>query len=126
MVISENYCVFIVLNYKVLQTIIAMITEDKVTELFFMSDEFCKFFDWRMARYTLKNTGKRPYHRESTLSKAESCLSSYCFMIQGTVASSISILIIGKNKRLFLLHVDCKGSCGVVVRGKSGEERHVG
>ena len=32
-----------------------MITEDKVTELFFMADEFCKFFDWMMARYTLKN-----------------------------------------------------------------------
>ena len=69
--ISKNYCVFIVLNYKVLQTIIAMLTENKVTELFFMADEFCKFFDWMMARYTLRNTGKRPYHRESTLSKAE-------------------------------------------------------
>ena len=48
-----------------------MITEDKVTELFFIADEFCKFFDWMMARYTLKNAGKRPYHRETTLSKAE-------------------------------------------------------
>ena len=71
MVISENYCNFIVLKYKVLQTIIAMLTEDKVTELFFIADEFCKFFDWMMARYTLKNAGKRPYHRETTLSKAE-------------------------------------------------------
>ena len=71
MVISENCCIFIVLNYKELQTIIAMITEDKVTELFFMADEFCKFFDRMMARYTLKNAGKRPYHRETTLSKAE-------------------------------------------------------
>ena len=32
MVISENCCTFIVLNYKVVQTIIAMFTEDKVTE----------------------------------------------------------------------------------------------
>ena len=71
MVISENYCIFIVLKYKVLQTIIAMLTEDKVTELFFIADEFCKFFDCMMARYTLKNAGKRPYHRETTLSKAE-------------------------------------------------------
>ena len=71
MVISENCCNFIVLKYKVLQTIIAMLTEDKVTELFFIADEFCKFFDWMMARYTLKNAGKRPYHRETTLSKAE-------------------------------------------------------
>ena len=39
-----------------------MLIEDKVTELFFMADEFCKFFDWMMARYTLKDTGKRPYH----------------------------------------------------------------
>ena len=48
-----------------------MLTEDKVTDLFFIADEFCKFFDWMMARYTLKNAGKRPYHRETTLSKAE-------------------------------------------------------
>ena len=30
LVISENYCNFIVLKYKELQTIINMITEDKV------------------------------------------------------------------------------------------------
>ena len=54
MVISENCRNFIVLKYKVLQTIIAMLTEDKVTELFFIADEFCKFFDWMMARYTLQ------------------------------------------------------------------------
>ena len=34
-----------------------MLTEDKVTELFFIADEFCKFFDWMMARYTIKNAG---------------------------------------------------------------------
>ncbi len=34
MVISKKCCNFIVLNYKVLQTIIAMITKNKVTELF--------------------------------------------------------------------------------------------
>ena len=69
--ISENRRNFIVLKYKVLQTIIATLAEDKVTELFFIADEVCKFFDWMMARYTLKNAGKRPYHRETTLSKAE-------------------------------------------------------
>lgn len=37
MVISEICCVFIVLNYKVLQTIIAMITKNKVIELFCMA-----------------------------------------------------------------------------------------
>ena len=63
MVISENCCNFIVLKYKDLQTIIAMITEDKVTELFCMADDFCKFFDAMMKKYTLKSDNKRAYHR---------------------------------------------------------------
>ena len=69
--ISENCCNFIVLKYKELQTIIAMITEDKVTELFCMADDFCKFFDAMMEKYTLKSDKKRRYHRDSTMSKAE-------------------------------------------------------
>ena len=36
----------------------AMITEDKVTEIFCMADDFCKFFDAMTAKYTLKPTGK--------------------------------------------------------------------
>jgi len=44
LVISENCFNFIVLNYKVLQTIIAMFTDDKVIELFCMADDFCRFF----------------------------------------------------------------------------------
>ena len=71
MVISENCCNFIVLNYKVLQTIIAMLTEDKVTELYCMVDDFCKYFDTLMEKYTFKNTAKRSYHRDTTMSKAE-------------------------------------------------------
>ena len=53
LVISENCCIFIVLNYKVLQTIIAMITESKVIELFCMADDFCKFFDSQMEKYSV-------------------------------------------------------------------------
>ena len=71
LVISENCCNFIVLKYKELQTIIAMITEDKVTELFGMADDFCKFFDAMMEKYTLKSDKKRRYHRDSAMSKAE-------------------------------------------------------
>ena len=48
-----------------------MSTEDKVTEIFCMADDFCKFFDAMIAKYTLKPTGKRKYHRNSTMSKAE-------------------------------------------------------
>ena len=36
-----------------------------------MADDFCKFFDAMVAKYTLKPTGKRKYHRDSTMSKAE-------------------------------------------------------
>ena len=48
-----------------------MSTEDKVTEIFYMADDFCKFFDAMIAKYTIKPTGKRKYHRNSTMSKAE-------------------------------------------------------
>ena len=30
-----------------------MITEDKITEIFCMADDFCKFFDAMVAHYTL-------------------------------------------------------------------------
>ena len=56
-----------------------MITEDKVIKLFFMADDFFDFFGRMMARYTPKNTGNLLYQRQ------KSCLSSYYFMIRGTV-----------------------------------------
>ena len=49
----------------------AMITEDKVTEIFCIEDDFCKVFDAQMAKYTFKAEKKRKYHRESRMSKAE-------------------------------------------------------
>ena len=58
MVISENRCNFKVLIYKQLQTKIAMITENKVTEMFCVADDFCNFFDVMVVKYTLKPTGK--------------------------------------------------------------------
>ena len=83
LVISENCCNFIALNYKVLQTIIAMITESKVIELFCMADDFCKFFDAMTAKYTFKPTAKRKYHRDSTMSKAEIMLIMILFHDSG-------------------------------------------
>ena len=71
LVINEIYCNFKELIYKQLQTKNAMITEDKVTEIFCMADDFCKFFDAMTAKYTLKPTGKRKYHRNSTTTKVE-------------------------------------------------------
>ena len=69
--ISEICCNFKELIYKQLQTKIAMITRDKVTEKFCMADDFCKFFDAMTAKYTLKPTGKRKYHRNSMMSKVD-------------------------------------------------------
>lgn len=71
LVISENYCNFKVLKIKSLQKIIAIITEDKVTEIFCIADDFCKVFDAKMEKYTIKSNLKRKYQRESTMSKAE-------------------------------------------------------
>lgn len=83
MVISEICCNFIVLKHKDLQTIIAMIIEDKVTELFCMADDFCKFFDAMMKKYTLKSDNKRAYHRDSTMSKSEIMLIMILFHDSG-------------------------------------------
>lgn len=53
-----------VLNYKVLQTIIAMITGSKVIELFCMADNLASliFNSEMMAKYTLKPTVKRKFN----------------------------------------------------------------
>ena len=67
MVISENCCNFIVSKYKVLQTIIAMFTEGKVTEIFYLADDLASlisnsasFFDMMTAKYTLKSEKSAP------------------------------------------------------------------
>lgn len=48
-----------------------MFTDNKVTEFLFMSDEFCKFFNAMMAKYSISSLEKRKFHRESMMSKAE-------------------------------------------------------
>ena len=53
-----------------------MFTDDKITEIFCLADDFCKFFDSQVKKYTLPNQScsenKRKYHREPTMSKAVS------------------------------------------------------
>ena len=39
----------------------AMITEDKVSEIFCIADDFYKVFDAQMAKYTFKAGNKRKY-----------------------------------------------------------------
>ncbi len=60
-----------------------MITESKVTELFCMADDFCKFFDAMMEKYTITTKAKRPYYRNSTMSKAEVMLIMILFHDSG-------------------------------------------
>ena len=48
-----------------------------------MADDFCKFFDGMTEKYTLKPTGKRKYHRSSTMSKAEVMLIMILFHTSG-------------------------------------------
>ena len=48
-----------------------MIPESKVTEIFVMADDFCKFFDQMMEKYSIPDKNKRKYHRNGTMSKAE-------------------------------------------------------
>ena len=46
-----------------------MITESKVIELFCMADDFCKFFDSMMAKYTLGRVNQQVQHYEKALKK---------------------------------------------------------
>ena len=40
-----------------------MFTEDKITEIFCIADDFCRFFDAQMEKYTIRDSKKRKYHR---------------------------------------------------------------
>jgi hypothetical protein len=51
-----------------------MFTEDKVTEIYCLADDFCKLFDSQMKKYMFsdeKDARKRKYHREPTMKEAE-------------------------------------------------------
>ncbi|MDE7073595.1 MAG: IS982 family transposase, partial [Odoribacter sp.] len=51
-----------------------MLTEDKITEIFVMADEFCKVFNTMLLRRGLskiRTDRKREYHRDCRLSQAE-------------------------------------------------------
>lgn len=60
-----------------------MFTKDKITEIFCVVDDFCKFFDTMMAKYTIKAVHKRKYHRSFAMSKAEIMLIMILFHDSG-------------------------------------------
>lgn len=47
-----------------------LITEGKITEIFFMADEFCKSFDAMIERYAIKNPVRRRYYRDGMMTTA--------------------------------------------------------
>ena len=53
LVISENCCDFKVLKFKSLQAVIAIAMEDKITEIFGISDDIYKVFVAQMKKYTI-------------------------------------------------------------------------
>lgn len=70
---SEIIRIFVVPKTTI-QIDLAMFSECKVTEIFFMADEFCKVYERMVAKSSLKSAEmpkKRKYHRASTLSDAE-------------------------------------------------------
>ena len=69
LVISGIFRIFVMQNQK--KNTAMLITEDKITEIFFMADEFCQFFDAMIERYTIKDPRKRRYHRDGKMTKAE-------------------------------------------------------
>ena len=82
-----------------------MITENKVIEIFCMADDFCKFFDTMMTKYTLPSTTKRKYHRDSTMSKA-GAIAAYCYRLHHfsfkpkfkyTISKEYTIFLNGDN-----------------------------
>ena len=60
------------LNYNI-KTIIAMFSEDKVTEIFYLADEFCKFFNARQEKSLLEapKDGKKHRRKPNRMSDAE-------------------------------------------------------
>lgn len=48
-----------------------MIPEDKVTEIYFIIDEFCKEFDATLRERSLQNTQTRKRNRSFTMSQSE-------------------------------------------------------
>ena len=93
-----------------------MFSEDKVTEIFCMADDFCKFFDAKMKKYTLPKTTKKAYHRDGTLSKAEVMVIKKILLGKCTGISSVdsTLLRVCKNQRIHM-HKVFKG---VAQRGK--------
>lgn len=60
-----------------------MFTEDKITEIYCLADDFCKYFEKIVKSHSLGSGKKRKYHRESTMSMAEVMMIMILFHASG-------------------------------------------
>ena len=73
-------------NYNIYPPFTAMFTGSKVTEIYCLADDFCKFFDSLLERYslsTVSSVSKRHYYRSPKMSKSEIMLILIMFHASG-------------------------------------------
>ena len=93
---------------KKLRTLVAMLTEHKNTEIFFMADDFCKFFDGMMLNFVLESNKKRIFYREIKMSKDKNIK-----LISQT--SNGFIVLNHGNRVLIIASGGCLIYCGFIV-----------
>ena len=57
-----------------------MLSEDKITEIFCIADDFCKEFEVVMEKMSLKADGKKHRNRKTRMSEAEIMTILICFL----------------------------------------------
>lgn len=75
-----------------------MITEDKITKVFCIANDYCKDFDAQMAKCSFMAKRKRKYHRESPNVMHPLVLHAHLAIHNGIVGSITGCLLIGISK----------------------------
>lgn len=58
-----------------------MVAEGKITEIFCMADDFCKFFDTMVVENTLKAVKEIMCHRDFTMSQRQKSQFSFTILV---------------------------------------------
>lgn len=65
------FCVSLLLTTKQIYTVMAILTRDKVTEIYCIVDDFCKYFASEYPKTAISDKAKRTRNRKATLSDSE-------------------------------------------------------